>query len=76
MKEPRISVVATEALLETLIAAAKALRASRRKEAITPAVLNALIVQVSTARGTWEHAQRAKVAALPAQEPNRGDAAG
>lgn len=66
MKEPRISVVATEALLETLIAAAKALRASRRKESITPAVLNALIVQVSTARGTWEHAQKAAAAAKPA----------
>ena len=66
MKEPRISVVATEALLETLIAAAKALRASRRSESITPAVLNALIVQVSTARGTWEHAQKAAAAAKPA----------
>lgn len=59
MKEPKISVVASEALLEALIAAAKALRASRRKEQISPGVLNALIVQVSTARGTFEHAQKA-----------------
>lgn len=70
VKEPRISVVASEALLEALIAAAKALRASRRKEAITPAVLNALIVQVSTARGTFEHAQRA--AAKAAETPAGG----
>ena len=53
MKEPRISVVATEALLEVLIAAAKALRSSRKKDGVTPTVLNALIVQVSTARGTF-----------------------
>jgi hypothetical protein len=62
VKEPRISVVASEELLEALIAAAKALRASRKKEPISPGVLNALIVQVSTARGTWEHAQKAKAA--------------
>lgn len=63
MKEPRISVVATEALLEALIGAAKALRSSRKKDGISPAVLNALIVQVSTARGTFEHAQKVKFAA-------------
>ena len=69
MKEPRISVVASEALLETLIGAAKALRASKRKD-VSPAVLNALIVQVSTARGTFEHAQKAAAAA--AQKPADG----
>lgn len=68
MKEPRISVVATNELLEALIAAARALRASRKKEPISPGVLNALIVQVSTARGTWEHAQKAAAAAA-APEP-------
>lgn len=76
MKEPRISVLASEELLLVLMQAAVALKASRKKDAVrTPAVLNALIVQVSTARGTWEAAQRAKAAALPPQEPNRGDAA-
>lgn len=68
MKEPRISVVATEPLLEALIAAAKALRSSRRKDGISPAVLNALIVQVSTARGTFEHAQKAAAAAAKAPD--------
>lgn len=67
MKEPRISVIisviASEELLEALIAAAKALKASRKKEPISPGVLNALIVQVSTARGTFEHAQRVKAEA-------------
>ena len=70
MKEPRISVVASEALLEALIGAAKALRASRKKDGVSPSVLNALIVQVSTARGTFEHAQKAAAAA--AQKPADG----
>ena len=72
MKEPRISVVATEALLEVLIAAAKALRSSRKKDGVTPTVLNALIVQVSTARGTFEHAQKAAAAAKPPEAPAGG----
>jgi hypothetical protein len=70
VKEPRISVVASEALLEALIGAAKALRASRKKDGVSPSVLNALIVQVSTARGTFEHAQKAAAAA--AQKPADG----
>jgi hypothetical protein len=69
MKEPRISVIASEALLEALIAAAKALRASRKKEPISPGVLNALIVQVSTARGTFEHAQKVAAAKAAADGP-------
>jgi hypothetical protein len=73
MKEPRISVVATEALLEALIAAAKALRASRRKDGVSPAVLNALIVQVSTARGTFEHAQKVAAKAVPAHQVAQGE---
>jgi hypothetical protein len=64
MKEPRISVVATEELHQVLLQAAAALRTSRKKGAArSPAVLNTLIVQVSTARGTWEHAQKAAAAA-------------
>lgn len=58
-KEPRISVVASEELHLVLLQASEALRTSRKKGAVrTPAVLHALIVQVSTARGTFEHAQR------------------
>ena len=72
MKEPRISVVATEALLEVLIAAAKALRSSRKKDGVTPTVLNALIVQVSTARGTFEHAQKVAAPAKPPEAPAGG----
>lgn len=63
MKEPRISVLATEELHQVLLQAAAALRNSRKKgPARNPAVLNTLIVQVSTARGTFEHTQRAKAA--------------
>ncbi len=64
MKQPRISVVATEELHQVLLEAAAAMKASRKKGAFrSPAVLNALIVQVSTARGTFEHAQKAAAAA-------------
>lgn len=63
MKEPRISVVASEELHQVLLQAAAALRNSRKKGALrSPAVLNTLIVQVSTARGTFEHAQKAAAA--------------
>lgn len=63
MKEPRISVVASEELLLVLMQATNALKTSRKKGAVrSPAVLNALIVQVSTARGTFEHAQKAAAA--------------
>jgi hypothetical protein len=74
MKEPRISVLATEDLHQALLEAGAALRKSRKKGIRSPAVLNALIVQVSTARGTFEHVQ--KLAAQAASGAPGGDAAG
>lgn len=65
LKDPRITVTVTAELHEALLDAGAALKKSRKKGQAprSPAVLNALIVQVSTARGTFEHAQRAADAA-------------